>query len=144
MDITSKIEVELTDVWAFVNKYIQMHYDEYKKEAEEIGEAVLPIYTVANNMLQLIGMHCFMQGFNDETYVVDWWFYEWPDGCKEDEVFQIACDKTLFRGCLQAFGNIMANVVEKNDMYLCSYVGGKFDEDRPQAKDDDLRIGDAE
>ena len=127
-----EVDFKMVDLRGMVNNYVKEHYEEYKQETIQEGKEPMTIWRVCNNMHQLLAMHYFMQCFNDETYVVDWWLYEWPDGCCDDTVFEMATDTETMTDVLRCFLNILEEcAVNKNDMGLLSYIYAPYDPEKP-------------
>ena len=99
-------------------------------------ECKLQSWVIYNNFFQLKAMNKFMHCVNDETYLIDWWFYEWPDECPDDEILKIAQDVEAFQDMVRTFMHIMQDFYEKNDLYNFTYTHGKIDEDRKVVEDD--------
>jgi len=132
------VDFKMVDLRTMVNSYVNNHYEEYANRVTDEGKKPMEIWRVSNNMHQLLAMHYFMQCFNDERYVVDWWFYEWPDGADDDFVFDMATDESTMTDMLRCFLNILEEcAVKKNDMGLLSYVYAPYDPEKPIKEEDE-------
>jgi hypothetical protein len=132
------VDFDLVDLRKHVNYYVSSRYMDYANKTTDEGKKPMEIWRVSNNMHQLLAMHYFMQCFNDERYVVDWWFYEWPDGADDDFIFDIATDEDAMTDMLRCFLNILEEcAVKKNDMGLLSYVCAPYDPEKPIKEEDE-------